>query len=131
MSTNPCVDLLFGAILLAFLSGCAPETSKGNSPAPTVKITVTNSENGIAKLEGANGVTVTIENSVRYYIKTSEMTGQPSLTVQKLNGIPFTFEGQLLKIGDWELQLADNDAVRLSAEGVFVNEERRADMPAE
>ena len=77
-----------------------------------------------------DGVTIQVTD-VRYSVRQAFLNGVPSPCTETIEGHPFGMRDGVFYIGDVEYGGVSNGAtVKVSAEGVFVGEEKRGVVPA-
>ena len=107
---------------LVLLSAC----SRTAQPTLTTQVTV----GGAGSVLVSNGVTIEVADSVHYELH-SVTTNQGSSRYESLDGHPSGLRDGVFTIGDVEYGAVPNGAiVKVSAEGVFVGEEKRGVVPA-
>lgn len=104
---------------------------RGRHKAEATSSAVTVDSSGGVVTIHQNGPVVECDGSVRYRLETVSTAGEPTTTNGTLNGYPFGARDGVFFIGEKEFGPApDGSTVRVTAQGVFVDGERRGDTPA-
>lgn len=118
----------------AFLFAClfAPACGSGHAVSHTSTSHTTTHLEGVETKITGGGLTVTVDESVRYSLELRSESGAETVRETRLNGMLFELDGLHLRLGDETFDgLAEGDEVEITADGIFVNGDRRWDLPAE
>ncbi len=114
--------------LLVGLSGCHGDASGLSSGGSSNVLSYCD---GMATVT-SNTLVLTMDSGIEFTSVTSSRTGHHTRVTQSVNGMSFKLEQHSVSLGEHVFDgLQDGDVVRLAEDGIFVNGERRWDMPTE